>query len=142
MRPWEADGGPDDDTLRRLVNVEHKTDREIGDRYGVTRQTVSYWRRRVGLDKARGPMLNHKDYLPWSIRGEDHGDSIAKRLREYSSMKQGKALKEEDQKRLDKFLLFLQEENVVVDYDRERGFMLRRRTRGVDKPGDIIRRPQ
>jgi DNA-binding CsgD family transcriptional regulator len=139
QRPWGAGGGPDETTLREMVRTG-MTDVEIGDQYGVARQTVAYWRGRSHI-KRRNGVMSHKQWIPWELNAADAHDSVAKRLREHSTIQQGGKLDTAAKLRLDKFLAFLREEDVVVDYDREKGFQLRRRDPTVDAPGDLIRRP-
>jgi hypothetical protein len=137
-RPWGAGGGPDEATLREMVR--EMTDVEIGEQYGVARQTVAYWRGRAHI-KRRNGVMSHKQWIPWELNAADAHDSVAKRLREYSTIQQGGKLQPQAKLRLEKFLQFLREEDVVVDYDRERGFQLRRRDPKIDRAGDLIRRP-
>jgi DNA-binding CsgD family transcriptional regulator len=139
QRPWGAGGGPDESTLREMVR-SGLTDVEIGDQYGVARQTVAYWRNRAHI-KRRNGVMSHKQWIPWELNAADAHDSVAKRLREYSTIQQGGKLQPQAKQRLEKFIAFLTEEDVVVDYNREDGFRLRRRDPALDADGDIIRRP-
>lgn len=139
MQPWQASGGPSPETLKGLLDAG-VTQREIGERYGVTRQTVYYWIKRAGLG-VRPAGMSHKDFLPWDVKAEDHHDSIARALRWYSTKQQGGDLDPVARREVERLLEFLKEEKVVVDYSRERGFHFRRRKPGVDKASDIIRRP-
>ena len=140
MQPWQAGGGPSDDVLRELIDAG-VTQREIGERYGVKRQTVGYWIKRAGLG-TRSAGRSHKDYLPWDVKAEDHHDSIARALRWYSTREQGGDLDPVAKREVERLLEFLKEEKVVVDYERDRGFFFRRRKPGVDRVTDIIRRPR
>lgn len=141
-RPWEANSGPGADELRRLVALGH-TDVEIGEMHGVTRQTVQYWRKKAGVSRGRGPNQSHKDEMPWTIVSVDHEDGIAKRLREYSTMKKGKKpVTAETKRRVENFVATLAKEDSVIDYDPVEGFGLRKRNPAIDAPDDIIRRPK
>jgi hypothetical protein len=138
-RPWKANGGPGKETLESLVR-QGLTDQAIADIYHVKRQTVSYWRKRDGIERDR-PQMSHKDYRPWKITTEDHKHSFARRLRSYSTLMQGGALPAGEQRRLNEFLKALKTLNKVVDYDQVGGFTLVSRDPLLDSPDDIIRRP-
>jgi hypothetical protein len=140
MQPWAANGGPSDEKLRELLD-QGLTQKEIGERYGVRRQTVGYWVKRAGLSN-RATAITHKDYLPWNVRDTDHHDSIARALRWYSTLQQGGELDYVAKREVQRLLDFLKARNVVVNYDRDRGFFLVPRKPGVDKATDIIRRPR
>jgi hypothetical protein len=116
------------------------TQKEIAEQYHVTRQTVGYWLKRCGMVRP-GNMMSHKDFLPWDIRAEDHNDSIARALRWYSKRAQGVPLAIPEQREVERLTDFLKREGLVVDYSREKGFVLRRRKPGRDKATDVIRRP-
>lgn len=140
MRPYEAHR-PDDALLARLVTEDGLTDQEIADRYGVRRQTARYWRLTAGIHKDSPQRFDHSDMLPWRLTVGDSRDAIAARLRSYSRMRQGGDVSEKERHTVEKFVEFLQRERVVVDYDRTKGFLLRRRNPDLDTDSDIIRRP-
>lgn len=139
-RPWEEHGGPDDETLRRLVE-EGWTDRQIGEKYGVTRQTVAYWRMKAGIHRPGKKPTRHKDMLPWTVTAYDNGDPLAYRLREYDTIRKGGDVKPEVRRRVQRFVADLAELDAVLDYNRDEGWLTRRRDPRLDDPDDIIRRP-
>lgn len=139
MQPWQANSGPDEDTLRELVR-SGLSSREIAERYGVRRQTVDYWKGRIGLVK-KSTHLSHKAYLPWEVKAADANDFIARALRGYSTLQQGHPVTPAVQAQVDKLLKYLEEENGVVVYDRETGFGFVKRDKKLDKPGAVIRYP-
>ena len=147
-------GGPTEAELRAWV-AQELTDQEIanlvGRREGVappTKQTVAYWRRKYGIAASnarhsRERQIDHSNIRPWRVKMEHTGDGIEHRLYEYSYRQHGKQLSASAERRLDKFLAFLDEHQVVVDYDPNtvEGWFLRPRDPEVDDPEDIIRRP-
>jgi hypothetical protein len=146
-------GGPSEAELREWVQEHHWTDEqiaaEVGRRDNVpppSKQTVAYWRRKHNIPASntrhsRKRMIDHSEWRPWRVKMEHVGDGIEHRLYEYSYRKNGVKLSAAAERRLDRFLAFLEDEQLVVDYDREEGWLLRRRDAALDAPGDIIRRP-
>lgn len=136
---------PDDETLRALRR-QGLSQTQIAERFNVSRQTVGNWLRgahlpsRVSHFPGSEPVA-HKDILPWTIRGADHQDQIARALRWYNKQQHGDDLTDQQQAGVDRLLDYLEKHGRVVDYTREEGFVLRPRTAGVDADGDIIRRP-
>lgn len=129
---------PDVATLAKLL--EENSHAQLAERLGVSRQTIGYWAKRAGLGRAAPPMT-HKDILPWKIRAADHHDSIARALRWLDAARKGTTLEATQQREVDRLAAFLEKEDVVVDYERERGFFFRRRDPKIDAPEDVIRRP-
>ena len=98
MQPWALRGGPDEDTLRRLIETEEHSDSEIAELYGVRRQTATYWRMKIGITtpgaghgprKRRRERLSHKDLIWWEVRQAHMNHPIRKRLVEVSMKRQG-----------------------------------------------------
>lgn len=136
---------PDDATLRELRR-EGLSTTAIAARYGVTRQTASNWLRKAKLPARISRIPRHeagsrKYMLPWDVKGADHNDQIAKALRAYDKHRKGEPVDQREMNQIARLLAFLGEHNVVVDYNREEGFMFRPRTPGLDADDDIIRRP-
>lgn len=144
-KPWEAGGGPEDDELRRLVEELGKTDQDIAEIYGVTEATVRYWRRRANLRRERPERIDHKKdgTIPWSLNtaAGHHMDPIARLLRQRNQLRHGIAIPDDVKRRIDKMLEVLEHEQLVIDYDYERGFLTRTRDE-LDKPDAIVRAPR
>ena len=155
MRPHDLGGGPSCDELRDLIAKEDLNDTEIARVYGVTRQTVSYWRRRCGISEPgkghtrprRRPRVSHKDLIPWTVIRRDRNHPIRKRLVEVSKLRQGVQMAPDETARAEEFLQMLTDLNVVVDYDplhlaggEPAPFFFRPRDPKLDGPEDIIRR--
>lgn len=143
MRPWQAGGGPDDDTLRRLVE-EGLTDREIGARYGVSDETARYYRKRAGIEKDSAPHVSRRGFIPWTLntKKRHHNTREAKALRALDARMKGDPVNADQEQRLDSVLKDLKEYNYVLDYDYEDGFVLRDRDPQLDRPDDWVRRPK
>lgn len=137
---WKAGGNPGKETLERLI-TGGLTQEKIGERYGVTRSTVSYWMRSVGISRGVTGM-NHKEVLPWDMKAADHQDGIARALRWYNRDRHGEELDAMQRREMQRLLTYLERRQVVVDYTREDGFVLRPRDPGLDAPDDVIRRPR
>lgn len=143
MKPWGAEMvRPSPDELRLLSAT--MTDQEIADRYGVTRPAVAYWRKAAGISKDTPERLSHKKFIPWTVAEKDGQHHFARMLRAYSTRQQGKPVRDTESKQLDALLAFLDEEGLVIDYDREKGWGYRRRLpsdtgiiREPDTPDDI-----
>ena len=149
--PFRFDGGPAAEDLKRWVD-EGYTDSQIADIVGrefhtdpPAKQTVAYWRQRHGIRRNRviAPRLDHSAVRPWKVKAKHTGDGIEHRLYEYSNRLHGRRLSPSADRRLDDFLDWLREHDVVVDYDpdSEQGWLFRRRDPALDRPEDIIRRP-
>lgn len=145
MRPWEANGGPDDDELRRLVEAEGLTDAGIADRYGVTEATVRHWRKRANLRKERPERIDHKadGTIPWEMNTAlgHHMDPIARLLRQRNRARHGMPMPDDVARRVEKMVEILKTEGLVIDYDYEKGFVTRERDKD-DAPDVIVRIPR
>lgn len=122
---------PSADLLREHVE-RGETNREIGERYGVSGEAVRQALGRYGVerpDASRRP--NHAHYVPWRLRGDHVNDVLARRLRSYSKRQQGRQLSETESRLLDEWLKFMDGDNSLgvalsVHYDRndDEGFWL------------------
>lgn len=130
---------PDDDVLRELVLEDELTNQEIADRYEATAEAV-----RQALARAKPPIKrpNHeapiRNTLPWRVRADHAKDAIARRLRSYAKVQQGRQIPPSERKLLDSFMEFMDGANprgipLSVRYDRRdpEGFWLAPR-----EPGD------
>lgn len=138
MKPWGASGTRPTDTLLRVM-AGTMTDQEIADKYGVTRPAVIYWRKQAGVSRGLPPRLNHKQFIPWTVAEKDAQHHFARMLRAYSTRQQGKPLRDTEANQLDRLIAHLRTHNLVIDYDRARGWGYRNR-RPADGDG-IIREP-
>lgn len=142
MKAWEASNGgarPEPEVLRQL-RESGLTQQQIADKYDVSRQAVQYWLRAAGEPPSRRPRSHKRDVLPWTVRGEDHRDSIARALRFWNRHRHGEQLSEGNEREMRHLIDYLDETQTVVDYDRARGFLLRHR-RSTDAADEYIRRP-
>lgn len=135
-----------DEALLRQMRRDGMSQKDIAAELGVTRQSVANWLAKLNLPTriSRIPSVeprSHKAALPWTIRGEDHHDLIARALRWHHAAEQGEDLSPAQQREVDRLTSFLTARDVVVDYDRDKGFILRPRNPDIDDPADIIRRP-
>lgn len=127
---------PDVSVLISLVD-QGLTNQQIGERYGTSAEAVRQALARNGV--RRGPARpNHSRFIPWRLRADHVGDVLARRLRAYSKMQQGKQLSSTEQRLLDEWMRFMDGDNshgipLSVHYDRmdEAGFWLEPR-----QPGD------
>lgn len=157
MEPWALNGGPDEETLRRLVEDEHKTDSEIAELYGARRQTAAYWRMKIGIPRSangsgkrtrRREMVSHKWLIHWRVRSDHMNDPIRKRLVDYSLRRQGVQLAPDAEGRVDEFVANLNDLGIVVSYDPEHTdgegvpapFFFVPRCPDLDAVDDIVRR--
>lgn len=136
-KPWGAVDRPDEATLTALT--ASMTDAEIGKQYGVSRPAVAYWRKAAGVGRNMPPRMSHKKWLPWRVSGDHARHHVARMLRLYSTREQGASLSAAEAQQLERFLNYIEERNVVVDYDDVVGFGWRAR-----RPGEVgpIRRPE
>lgn len=134
-------GGPDRDALRSLLVDEKLTHQQIAERYGVTRQAVSYWIQSKLPDMSGRSHNIYPEVRPWgAIASGDEQDSIYRALIFWAKQRRGEDISAAGQRELARLLEFLEEENVVVDYSRDQGWMFRRRNPDIDAPDDIVRR--
>lgn len=127
---------PDVEVVKRHRD-EGMSNIDIGNQYGTTGEAVRLALKRAGIEMP--PMrINHAHYLPWRIRADHSHDVIARRLRAYSTLQQGGTLDESEQRKLERWMSFMDGANsyglrLSVHYDRtdREGFWLAPR-----EPGD------
>jgi hypothetical protein len=135
---------PDIDVLKAHAE-EGMSNQDIGERYGVTSEAVRQAFAKEGI--VRTPeRASHLHYIPWSIRADHVGDTLARRLRSYSKKQQGRPLTEREERLLDDWVDFMEGSNsfglpLSVHYSRTDpdGFWLEPRRSG-DR--DYISPPQ
>jgi hypothetical protein len=135
-KPWGALERPDEVTLAALTRT--MTDDEIGKQFGVSRPAVAYWRKAAGIDRNLPPRMSHKTWLPWRVSTDHARHHVARMLRLFSTRDQGGALSSSETAQLERFLTYIDDHGVVVDYDPAVGFGWRKRRQGEKGP---IRRP-
>lgn len=144
-RPWEAGGGPDPAALRRLVEVENLTDRQIGARYNVTEASVRNWRTKAHIDRDSPERIDHRadGAIPWQLDASQnhHADPIARTLRIRNRMRHGLDVPAESRRRVLRLEKDLEDAGLVIDYSPELGFHTRRRV-DSDAADSIVRMPQ
>lgn len=126
---------PSDDVLAGYAE-QGMSNREIGNLYGTSSEAVRQALVRAGISKPERP--SHARYLPWRIRADHVGHTLARRLRAYSKRVQGRHLAEGEARLLEEWLAFMDGGNrwglpMSVHYDRNdpQGFWLEPR-----QPGD------
>lgn len=126
---------PDDATLLGMAD-SGMSNKEIAAQYGVTDEAVRLQLSRLGF--RRGPARpDHSRYLPWRVRSDHVSDVLARRLRSYSRVQQGRPLSVSEQRLLDEWKQFMDGDNpyglpLSVHYDRmdDEGFWLEPRQAG------------
>jgi hypothetical protein len=121
----------------RELHANGLSNREISERYGVTTEAVRINLKRAGVT-VPATRTSHVHYIPWRLRSDHTHDVIARRLRDYSRIKQGGTISPDDQRKLDHWMEFMDGANpygleLSVHYDRldPDGFWLSPR-----QPGD------
>ena len=100
--------------------------------------TFTNWAARLGLEERRHTRTD--DLIPWPVRREHRYRYAIMMLRAEAKRRQGKPLTDIEQRRLERWLAWLRENNAVVHYDpdTEQGWWYVPREPSDD---DIIRRP-
>jgi hypothetical protein len=145
-RPWANGGGPDGEEVRRLVEDEGYTDRQLAEHYGVSEPTARYYRIREGILKPDAPdRIDHRatGAIPWELDTKQghHSDPLARVLRNRNRMRHGKYVAPELARQVERLEEDLAAEDAVIDYNREIGFHTRKRDPKIDDPDNIVRVP-
>lgn len=111
---------PDPDVLRAMLEGG-KTQREIADEFGVTKQAVSFHVRRRNL---RPAPPRYDAYIPWKIKFEHQNSHKYHMLQAYARQQEGLDLKPGAERQLAAFIRKLDELGAVVDYTEDHGFYL------------------
>lgn len=98
------------------------SNREIAELYGVTGEAVRQALAKEGF-RRNDSRPNHAHYLPWRVRADHVGDTLARRLRAYSKRVQGMPVSDTENRLLDEWLQFMNGANSLglalsVHYDR------------------------
>lgn len=150
---------PDESTLRDLVYVDLLTDQQIASKYGVTPQAVAYWRKhprdgsqpieRRRIYREGKALYRHQEIIPWRLKQDHLNDGIADTLRLASRIRQGdESVPLVKRRQVEQFLIFLEQHNRAINYDRDRGFTLPPRRSDdhvmaiTDDLAVVIRRPE
>lgn len=122
---------PGTDELARLVHEQGLTYREIGERYGCTRQAVYWALTAAGQRSPRSPEHSYREWIPWhGIAVEHNNDLLLKRLRLYARKQLGYQLTPTQIGILDQWLAYMRHHDAIVVYDRTMGFRLAPRRPG------------
>lgn len=105
---------PDKSTLRRLIEDEGLTHREIAAQYGVARTSISAAAVKYGLS---AQMTRHEDTVPWKVKVRHAREYPVRMLRLLGRRRKGMSLSANEEKMLDGFLAKLTDEKAVVAYD-------------------------
>lgn len=134
---------PDADVLRKHVENDGMTNRQIAEQYGTTPEAVRQSLLSSGITPpGHGTRVDHTRYLPWpSIRSNHMSHILARRLRAYSKHMQGKPLSVTDKRLLEEWIKYMDGENPLgvplsVHYNRNdaEGFWLAPRREDDDGP--------
>jgi hypothetical protein len=107
--------------------------REVGERYGVSRQAVSNALGREGVQLGRGRAYSLKSVIPWRVRVAHEDDYHLRYLRLYGRKVNGLPLTAAQDRRLKAWCAAREEEETVVCYDPESGFSLDVRQAGDER---------
>lgn len=126
---------PDPEVLEREIRRYGAT--QVAKAYGVTKQAVSKAHRewRLGIE----PRVSYKAYIPWRVKAEHNNAYPQRMLRLYGDRQMGRPLSAAGERSLAKFVAGLEENDVVVHYDRDYqggtwggGWMVTPRRPGID----------
>jgi hypothetical protein len=134
---------PSDEVLRAW-RAEGLTYRQIHERLADQGITVSFSSVSVALSRMGSTdRVRYDDWLPWSPIKVEHNDAWeATMLRVGARLARGQEVPERHRISFQRWRADLQERNLVVAYEPERGFFLNNPRPGVDAPGGIpIRAP-
>lgn len=148
MKPWEA-SIPDCETLKRLVFEEGLTNNQIAAQIGIAEPTLRYHLKKCGIvrpSRSKLPRLDHKGdgAVPWDLDSSQghHMDPTVRLLRARNALAHGREVPTDQVGRLRVMEKTLQEERLVVSYNRDLGFHFVRRNDNIDDPDSIVRRPE
>lgn len=104
----------------------------------ITPSAIGNWRARLGLERRQSRNIA---LIPWTVLAEHRYKHAAAMLRAEGRRREGQELSPLQLARLNNWLRFLQDEDVVVHYDpeTEEGFFYVPRRPDIDK--DIVREP-
>lgn len=135
---------PPDSELVRLAEAG-LTHAEIAEHIALTtghrvsRSSVSVALSRAGYSKQGA---RYADALPWKVKTEHSNAYPARMLRLYAKSQRGHSLTEEEVKRLSSWLNELLDEDIVVGYCPEVGFLYVPADEIGDRPNDYPIRPR
>jgi hypothetical protein len=112
---------PEADVLARMVSAG-LTHRQIAEQFGVTRQAVG---KRLGAPAGDTAYGRYSQHMPWPEVSTAHQRTYVYRsLQGLVKRQLGLPATPEDERSLDTFLSELNSRQVLVGYDRERGWVL------------------
>lgn len=136
MRQWVREGKTNAEIVRLLAEREGVS---------VSRQAISVWKRRAGVEMKDQPAKG----MPWKVKEEHRQLEAARAIRNFNRVRRGDTLPEREQRRLDKAIESLAEiaseqgwkHGAVFHYepDTDSGWFVVARRPGVDK--GIVREP-
>lgn len=120
------------------LTMKGMTQREIAELYGATEHSV--WQKLTNYRRGPGrPQLSHAEYIPWKVLKKHDTLYPAKQLRALSRRNQGQELSVTAERELTRWLENLDRNNLVIDYDRDKGWL---KVPRIPEDGDgYIRRP-
>lgn len=130
---------PPDDHVVTLVRGGLSTS-QVAHQYGTSRQAVSHCLRRQGV-RAPRRVDPYRDVIPWRVKVKHNNHKILGRLRRYARFRLGdQSLTNGELEQLHRWVAFLRNSRLVVDYNPEVGFFYTDRL--PSEAREIIRRPQ
>jgi hypothetical protein len=138
---------PDKEQLKRFIN-RGLNQQQIADTWAertgnrVTRSAISMAMKSAGL-KPANPRARYIDVLPWRVKVEHSKAYDARMLRaaaRIEAKKKKDRLSDPEYRRFVSWKQQLKDENAVVGYTKELGFVWLERL-DTDDPDDLIRRP-
>lgn len=114
---------PDGETLDYLNSVKGLTYREIAEQYGSSINSV--YRKVLNYRKTpKQPHNSHVDTLPWKgILAKHYGLHDAIMLRILDDTEKGREVTEYNARALDAWLKKMEQNNWVIDYSRDEGWL-------------------
>lgn len=115
---------------------------QVAHHYGTSRQAVSQCLNRQGVRAPRATSP-YTEFIPWRVKLVHNNHRIIRRLRKWARFRLGDtSLTNGELEHLHKWVAWLHQSRLVVDYSPEVGFFYTDRSATLDDPRSIIRRPE
>lgn len=124
-----------EDLARKLRSGMSQKD--IATDYGVSRSAVAQAVARFGL--TRREHIRYDREIPWTVAREHDGSVIVRRLRTLARIDRGLPVSADSRRYAEQLAQWMRENQVVVQYTRDRGFAFVPAREGVDS--GYIRKP-
>ena len=113
---------PAKELAERLKNDPNLSFSELSRQYGVSRQALTQALRRAHLEVSRGPAYTVKEFVPWRVKVEHEQHLYIRMLRLWAREQKGLPLPKDRVKIYRELLAWLDDNDLVIAYDRETGF--------------------